>query len=164
VTAGDDSLVDIRVLKPNANAAFDLLADVVLHPKFDPAEIDTMLVRFPKLRARLHTAAGLLSGGEQQMLAVARGLLARPEVLLLDEPSLGLAPAVVPELFEQFTRLRDEGMTLLIVDQMADYALAIADRGYVLGGGRVVAEGKASELRGAMLDEAYLGTIPAVGN
>ena len=79
-----------------------------------------MLDRFPRLRPRLHTAAGLLSGGEQQMLAVARGLLARPEVLLLDEPSLGLAPAVVAELFEQFTRLRDEGMTLLIVDQMAD--------------------------------------------
>jgi ABC-type branched-subunit amino acid transport system ATPase component len=96
------------------------------------------------------------------MLAVGRGLLARPEVLLLDEPSLGLAPAVVGELFEQFTRLRDEGMTLLIVDQMADYALAIADRGYVLGGGRVVVEGKAAELRGAMLDEAYLGAVPAV--
>ncbi|MGC1664007.1 MAG: ATP-binding cassette domain-containing protein, partial [Bradyrhizobium sp.] len=105
-----------------------------------------------------HTAAGLLSGGEQQMLAVARGLLARPEVLLLDEPSLGLAPAVVTELFEQFTRLRDEGMTLLIVDQMADYALAIADRGYVLGGGRVVAEGSPAELRGSMIDDAYLGS------
>ena len=116
-----------------------------------------MLARFPRLRPRLHTAAGLLSGGEQQMLAVARGLLARPEVLLLDEPSLGLAPAVVAELFEQFTRLRDEGMTLLIVDQMADYVLAIADRGYVLGGGRVVAQGRPAELRGAMLDDAYLG-------
>ena len=123
-----------------------------------------MLERFPRLRPRLHTAAALLSGGEQQMLAVARGLLARPEVLLLDEPSLGLAPTVVTELFEQFTRLRDEGMTLLIVDQMADYALAIADRGYVLGGGRVVAQGKAAELRGAMLDDAYLGAVPAVVN
>ncbi len=77
------------------------------------------------------------------MLAVARGLLARPDMLLLDEPSLGLAPAVADELFEQFARLRDEGMTLLIVDQMADHVLAIADRGYVLGGGRVVAQGAA---------------------
>jgi ABC-type branched-subunit amino acid transport system ATPase component len=153
-----------RQVFPQLTVAENLRLGATRRGDFDPAEIDTMLVRFPKLRARLHTAAGLLSGGEQQMLAVARGLLARPEVLLLDEPSLGLAPAVVAELFEQFTRLRDEGMTLLIVDQMADYALAIADRGYVLGGGRVVAEGKASELRGAMLDEAYLGTIPAVGN
>src|ERR1700733_7296474 len=70
----------------------------------------------------------------------------------------GFAPAVVAELFEQFTRLRDEGMTLLIVDQMADYALAIADRGYLLGGGRIVAQGSPSELRGAMLDDAYLGS------
>jgi branched-chain amino acid transport system ATP-binding protein len=69
-------------------------------------------------------------------------LLARPDMLLLDEPSLGLAPAVAAELFGQFTRLRDEGMTLLIVDQMADHVLAIADRGYVLGGGRVVAQGE----------------------
>jgi branched-chain amino acid transport system ATP-binding protein len=75
-----------------------------------------------------------------------------------------LAPAVAAELFGQFTRLREEGMTLLIVDQMADQVLAIADRGYVLGGGRVVAQGRASELRGAMLDDAYLGALPAVVN
>jgi branched-chain amino acid transport system ATP-binding protein len=123
-----------------------------------------MLDRFPRLRPRLHTAAGLLSGGEQQMLAVARGLLARPDVLLLDEPSLGLAPAVAAELFGQFAQLRDEGMTLLIVDQMADHVLAIADRGYVLGGGRVVAQGCAAELRDTKLDDAYLGANPTVGN
>jgi branched-chain amino acid transport system ATP-binding protein len=123
-----------------------------------------MLARFPRLRPRLHTAAGLLSGGEQQMLAVARGLLARPDILLLDEPSLGLAPAVAAELFGQFTRLREEGMTLLIVDQMADHVLAIADRGYVISGGRVVAQGAPAELRDAMLDDAYLGAHPAVVN
>jgi branched-chain amino acid transport system ATP-binding protein len=117
-----------------------------------------------KMRPRLHSAAGLLSGGEQQMLALARGLLARPDILLLDEPSLGLAPAVAAELFGHFTLLRDEGMTLLIVDQMADHVLAIADRGYVLGGGRVVAQGRAAELRGAMLDDAYLGAFPAAVN
>ena len=123
-----------------------------------------MLDRFPPLRPRLHTAAGLLSGGEQQMLAVARGLLARPDILLLDEPSLGLAPLVAAELFGQFTRLRNEGTTLLVVDQMADHVLAIADRGYVLGGGRVVAEGVAAELRGALLDDAYLGALPGTVN
>jgi ABC-type branched-subunit amino acid transport system ATPase component len=153
-----------RQVFPQLTVAENLRLGATRRGDFDVAEIEAMLTRFPRLRPRLQTAAALLSGGEQQMLAVARGLLARPEVLLLDEPSLGLAPTVVAELFEQFTRLRDEGMTLLIVDQMADYALAIADRGYVLGGGRVVAEGKASELRGAMLDEAYLGAIPAVGN
>jgi branched-chain amino acid transport system ATP-binding protein len=151
-----------RQVFPQLTVAQNLRLGATRRGDFDPAEIETMLTRFPRLRPRLHTAAALLSGGEQQMLAVARGLLAQPEVLLLDEPSLGLAPTVVAELFEQFIRLRDEGMTLLIVDQMADYALAIADRGYVLAGGRIVAEGKASELRGAMLDDAYLGAVPAV--
>jgi ABC-type branched-subunit amino acid transport system ATPase component len=147
-----------RQVFPQLTVAENLRLGATRRNDFAESEIEDMLERFPRLRPRLHTAAGLLSGGEQQMLAVARGLLARPDVLLLDEPSLGLAPAVVAELFEQFTRLRDEGMTLLIVDQMADYALAIADRGYVLGGGRVVAEGSPSQLRGAMLDDAYLGS------
>jgi ABC-type branched-subunit amino acid transport system ATPase component len=153
-----------RQVFPQLTVAENLRLGATRRGDFVSAEIETMLARFPRLRPRLNTAAGLLSGGEQQMLAVARGLLARPEILLLDEPSLGLAPTVVTELFEQFTRLRDEGMTLLIVDQMADYALAIADRGYVLGGGRVVAQGNAAELRGAMLDDAYLGAVPAVVN
>jgi branched-chain amino acid transport system ATP-binding protein len=147
-----------RQVFPQLTVAENLRLGATRRDDFAASEIEDMLERFPRLRPRLHTAAGLLSGGEQQMLAVARGLLARPEILLLDEPSLGLAPAVVTELFEQFTRLRDEGMTLLIVDQMADYALAIADRGYVLGGGRVVAEGSPDQLRGAMLDDAYLGS------
>ncbi len=150
-----------RQVFPQLTVAENLRLGATRRGDFDAAEIEAILDRFPRLRPRLHTAAGLLSGGEQQMLAVGRGLLARPKVLLLDEPSLGLAPTVVAELFEQFTKLRDEGMTLLIVDQMADYALAIADRGYVLGGGRVIAEGKASELRGTMLDDAYLGALPA---
>jgi branched-chain amino acid transport system ATP-binding protein len=147
-----------RQVFPQLTVAENLRLGATRRSDFSVDEIEAILERFPRLRPRLHTAAGLLSGGEQQMLAVGRGLLAKPEVLMLDEPSLGLAPAVVTELFEQFARLRDEGMTLLIVDQMADYALAIADRGYVLGGGRVVAQGSPSELRGAMLDDAYLGS------
>jgi len=94
------------------------------------------------------------------MLAVARGLLARPEILLLDEPSLGLAPAIAAELFTHFRALREEGTTLLIVDQMADHVLGLADRAYVLGSGRVVAQGKAADMRDRMLDEAYLGARP----
>ncbi|MBV8849591.1 MAG: ATP-binding cassette domain-containing protein, partial [Methylobacteriaceae bacterium] len=128
---------------------------------FAEDEIEAMLHRFPRLRPRLHTPAALLSGGEQQMLAIARGLLSRPTILLLDEPSLGLAPAIAAELFAALALLRDEGMTLLIVDQMTDYALSIADRGYVLGGGRIVAESSAAALRDSALDEAYLGALPA---
>jgi ABC-type branched-subunit amino acid transport system ATPase component/ABC-type branched-subunit amino acid transport system permease subunit len=131
---------------------------------FAADEIETMLQRFPRLRPRRHTPAGLLSGGEQQMLAVARGLLSHPTILLLDEPSLGLAPAIAAELFAALAQLRDEGITLLIVDQMTDYALSIADRGYVLGGGRIVAESGAAALRESALDEAYLGAHPAVAS
>jgi branched-chain amino acid transport system ATP-binding protein len=153
-----------RQVFPQLTVAENLRLGAVRRNDFTPSEIEAMLVRFPRLRPRLHTAAGLLSGGEQQMLAVARGLLARPDILLLDEPSLGLAPAVAAELFGQFARLRDEGMTLLIVDQMADHVLAIADRGYVLAGGRVVAQGLPAELKDAKLDDAYLGADPAVVN
>lgn len=95
-----------------------------------------MLDRFPRLRPLLDRPAGLLSGDEQQMLALAHGLLARPALLLLDEPSLGLAPAVAQELFEALSRPRDEGLTLLLVDQMTSLALPLADRCAVLAGGR----------------------------
>jgi ABC-type branched-subunit amino acid transport system ATPase component len=153
-----------RQVFPRLTVAENMRLGATRRGDFDASEIEAMLERFPRLRPRLHTAAGLLSGGEQQMLAVARGLLARPEILLLDEPSLGLAPAVAAELFRQFAQLREEGVTLLIVDQMADHVIAVADRGYVLGGGRVVAQGRAGELRDKMLDDAYLGARPAAVN
>jgi branched-chain amino acid transport system ATP-binding protein len=153
-----------RQVFPRLTVAENMRLGATRREDFDASEIEAMLERFPRLRPRLHTAADLLSGGEQQMLAVARGLLARPEILLLDEPSLGLAPAVAAELFRQFAQLREEGVTLLIVDQMADHVLAVADRGYVLGGGRVVAQGRAGELRDKMLDDAYLGARPAAVN
>ncbi len=121
-------------------------------------EIEQMLDRFPKLRARAANRAGLLSGGEQQMLAIARGLIAKPKILMLDEPSLGLAPQLINELFEVLAQLRDEGITILLVDQMAGLALAVADRGYILESGRIVHEGPASEIReDPALERAYLG-------
>jgi ABC-type branched-subunit amino acid transport system ATPase component len=103
-----------------------------------------------------------LSGGEQQMLAIARGLMARPRVLLLDEPSLGLAPAIINEMFDVLADLRDEGVTILLVDQMAAMALTLADHGYVLESGRIVRAGPAAELtRDPALEAAYLGRAAA---
>lgn len=117
-----------------------------------------MLRRFPALRSRLRVRAGLLSGGEQQMLAIARGLLARPRVLLLDEPSLGLAPTLINGLFEVLTELRDEGTTILLVDQMATMALSVADRAYVIESGEVVHAGAAAKLQAdPAVEQAYLG-------
>ena len=122
------------------------------------AEAEAVLKRFPRLRERIDSRAGLLSGGEQQMLAIARALMAKPRVLLLDEPSLGLSPAMVNELFDILAELRDEGVTILLVDQMAALALTVADRGYVLEAGRVVRAGTAQELAGdPALEAAYLG-------
>ena len=121
-------------------------------------EVEALLKRFPRLRDRIDMPAGVLSGGEQQMLAVARGLIAKPRILLLDEPSLGLAPAMVRELFDTLADLRDEGVTILLVDQMATLALAISDRVYVLENGKVVKQGAAVDLsRDEDVEKAYLG-------
>ena len=121
-------------------------------------DLQAMFLRFPRLRERMAQRAGLLSGGEQQMLAIARGLMAQPKLLLLDEPSLGLAPAIIEELFAALDRLRDEAVTILLVDQMAALALALADRAYVIEGGRIVASGSAQEIaRNDALERAYLG-------
>ena len=121
-------------------------------------EIEALLKRFPRLRDRLNSRAGLLSGGEQQMLAIARGMMAKPNILLLDEPSLGLAPAMINELFDVLADLRDDGITILLVDQMAVLALAIADRGYVIDSGKIVREDSAVNLAGdPEVEAAYLG-------
>lgn len=123
-----------------------------------PGEVEEMVQRFPSISRRMHGRAGLLSGGEQQMLAIARGLIAKPKVLLLDEPSLGLAPALINELFKVLADLRDQGMTILLVDQMAALALAVADRGYVMESGEIVHADTAGALRDdPALERAYLG-------
>lgn len=122
------------------------------------ADIDRQFGLFPRLAERRHQFAGTLSGGEQQMLALARALMSRPKLLLLDEPSLGLAPAIVREIFSIIQNLRDTGVTILLVEQNAHLALEIGDRGYVLEAGTITLTGKASELlRDDKVRKAYLG-------
>jgi branched-chain amino acid transport system ATP-binding protein len=113
---------------------------------------------FPRLRERIHQTAGTLSGGEQQMLALGRGWMAKPKLLLMDEPSLGLAPLMAREIFRVSGRLREHGTTILLVEQNARAALELADRAYVLETGHVTIEGKASELADdERVQKAYLG-------
>jgi branched-chain amino acid transport system ATP-binding protein len=120
--------------------------------------LDEMFDLFPILRERLHGRAGLLSGGEQQQLAIARALMSQPRLLLLDEPSLGLAPMVVSHVFELISLLRTErGVTILLVEQNVDKALEVSDRGYVLGTGRIHAAGPSEALAASDIEDIYLG-------
>ena len=122
------------------------------------AEMERVLDLFPVLRERLASRGSALSGGQAQMLAVARGLMARPRLLLLDEPSLGLSPVAVQEVFALIGDLRRRGVTVLLVEQNVRQALSIADRGYVLENGTIILEGSAPELAGHdMLVSAYMG-------
>lgn len=123
-----------------------------------PADLERVYSVFPILKERSNQLAGTLSGGEQQMLAIGRALMARPRMLLLDEPSMGLAPLVAKEIFRVIEELCEEGATVLIVEQNAKAALAIARRAYVMETGRVVMEGPAQELaRNPEIQRAYLG-------
>ncbi len=122
------------------------------------ADLDRVLTLFPRLRERLVQKGGTLSGGEQQMLAIGRALMTRPSVLLLDEPSMGLAPVLVEQIFEIIQEINAQGMTVLLVEQNALQALSIAHRGYVLQTGEIVLEDNAKALsENEMVQKAYLG-------
>ena len=128
----------------------------------DPARIETLIEReferFPRLRERSAQLAGTLSGGEQQMLAISRALMSEPRLLLLDEPSLGLAPLIIADIFRSIRALQRQGLTILLVEQMARQALAVADRAYVLETGCITLEGSGAELLGnPAVRAAYLG-------
>ena len=120
--------------------------------------IEREMVRFPILRQRRNQLAGTLSGGEQQLLAIGRALISEPRLLLMDEPSMGLAPIIVQEIVRTIRKLKDEGVTILLVEQMASVALALADRAYVLENGTVRLSGSGAELaRDPEVKKAYLG-------
>lgn len=128
----------------------------------DKAEVDASIerefVRFPRLKERQDQLSGTLSGGEQQMLAISRALMSKPRLLLLDEPSLGLAPLIIKSIFDAIRQLRESGLTILLVEQMAKQALGVADRAYVLETGLITAEGSGRELlNDPKVKAAYLG-------
>jgi branched-chain amino acid transport system ATP-binding protein len=123
-------------------------------------DLEAMCTRFPILGKRLRQSGGTLSGGEQQQLAIARGLMSRPSLLMLDEPSLGLAPILVDEIFSLISQLRETGVTILLVEQNVERALEVADRAYLLNTGRVEFEGPARALRTRIdVVGAYLGDV-----
>lgn len=121
--------------------------------------IESEFNRFPRLKERQNQLSGTLSGGEQQMLAISRALMSEPRLLLLDEPSLGLAPMIIQDIFRAIRELRGSGLTILLVEQMAKQALGVADRAYVLETGRITLEGSGEELlANPKVKAAYLGT------
>ena len=121
-------------------------------------ELENIYTLFPRLSERKHQLAGTLSGGEQQMVAIGRALMSKPDLLMMDEPSIGLAPLIIKDIFKIIRKLRDKGKTILLVEQNAKAALSIADRGYVMETGSLVLEGNAEELlNNNDVQRAYLG-------
>ena len=134
------------------------LTKTVVDKAEQPALLDQVFTMFPRLNERLEQRAGTMSGGEQQMLAIGRALMSKPRLLLLDEPSLGLAPIIIQQIFDTIEQLRQKGMTIFLVEQNANQALKLADRGYVLENGRVVLQDTgAALLANPAVRQAYLG-------
>jgi branched-chain amino acid transport system ATP-binding protein len=151
-----------RMLFPDQSVQDNLILGAYSHGGLKSARsratLDRVLDLFPRLKERLNQQAGSMSGGEQQMLAIARGLMAEPELLIIDELSLGLAPKIVDQLIRVLADLNKAGLSILLVEQLASYALAIADHAYVVANGRVARQGPSSELaRDPEVMEAFLG-------
>lgn len=150
-----------RRIFPRLTVLENLEMGAFLHNTRSPeyqADLERVLTLFPRLRERVSQKGGTLSGGEQQMLAIGRALMTRPQVLLLDEPSMGLAPVLVEQIFEIIQTINQQGTTVLLVEQNALQALSIAHRGYVLQSGEIVLEDTAAHLRdNEMVQKAYLG-------
>ena len=138
--------------------AENLMMGAFLRPKGSRQDLEYVYSLFPRLKEREKQLAGTLSGGEQQMLAVGRALMQHPTLLMLDEPSLGLAPRVISDIFRTIQKINQDGMTILLVEQNSNAALQIAHRGYVMETGKLVLEGSAEELRGNdEIQKSYLG-------
>ena len=139
-----------RKIFPRLSVYENLLVGSLGNPKLKKTEIEEQIEYifslFPRLKERRKQAGGSLSGGEQQMLAIGRGLMMKPELIMLDEPSMGLAPIIVEDIFELILKIRDTGKTILLIEQNASMALSIADRAYVLETGKITMEGKGSDL------------------
>ena len=151
-----------RKIFPRLSVYENLLVGSLGNPKLKKTEIeeqiDYIFSLFPRLKERRKQAGGSLSGGEQQMLAIGRGLMMKPELIMLDEPSMGLAPIIVEDIFELILKIRDTGKTILLIEQNASMALSIADRAYVLETGKITMEGKGSDLlNDENVKKVYLG-------
>ncbi|MDR1059469.1 MAG: ABC transporter ATP-binding protein [Treponema sp.] len=162
VTMGISHVPEGRKIFPALSVYENLIAGTLGNPGLTKAAIaehlESTYDMFPRLKERRRQSGGSLSGGEQQMLAIARGLMMDPELLMLDEPSLGLAPILVEDIFEHIIKIRGMGKTILLIEQNASMALSIADRGYVIETGSVTLEGSGRELLGnPEVKKAYLG-------
>ena len=162
VKLGISHVPEGRKIFPQLTVYENLIAGTFGKKGITKGEIDALVARnyelFPRLKERAQQAGGSLSGGEQQMLAIARGLMMDPKLIMLDEPSLGLAPIVVEEIFELISQIRRQGKTVRLIEQNASIALATADRGYVLENGRVTLTGTGQELlANPQVRHAYLG-------
>ena len=167
VEASPETIVDLgmihvpegRKLFPNLSVRDNLELGSYRRGKSDrAANLEDVLDTFPKLRDRINQIAGTLSGGEQQMVAIGRGLMSNPKLLILDEPSLGLSPLLVEQMFDLIKRINQKGLTILLVEQNVIQSLAIADRAYVIEEGAIAISGKAADLQdNSELKKSYLG-------
>ena len=162
VKMGISQVPEGRHVFPKASVEDNLKLGAISCAKLSRTELKTRIEEkfalFPRLKERRKQAAGTLSGGEQQMLAIARGLMCEPELIMLDEPSLGLAPILVDEIFALIIRIREQGKTVLLVEQNASMALQISDRAYLLETGRIIKSGKGVDLlHDDSIRKAYLG-------
>ncbi len=150
-----------RGVFPDQTVRENLMLGAYAH-QGNPAQVEALIERefqrFPRLKERQNQLAGTMSGGEQQMLAISRALMSEPKLLLLDEPSLGLAPLIIAEIFRSIRQLSASGLTILLVEQMANQALAVAERAYVLETGKITLQGSGSDLlKDPAVRAAYLG-------
>ena len=162
VQLGISHVPEGRKIFPLLTVKENLIAGTFGSKKKSAADLDNKIEEvctlFPRLKERIRQAGGTLSGGEQQMLAIARGLMMEPDIIMLDEPSLGLAPIIIEEIFRLILRIKESGKTVLLIEQNAAMALQVADRGYVLERGKITIEGTGKELiSDDRVRQAYLG-------